>query len=114
MVWVFRPCDYLEDKTRRQYVGGSQGVSFRIAKGVYYRIGAFHGQPIDHTERVQVDTGIVVATNKNIYFAGPAKSLRIPYAKIVSFQPFDNGIGIIRDAASAKPQIFVTHDGWFT
>jgi hypothetical protein len=114
LVWVFQGCDYLEDKTRRQYVGGSQGVSFRIAKGVYYRVGAFHGQPIDRTERVHVDNGIVVATNKNIYFAGSAKSLRIPYTKIVSFQPFSDGIGVIRDAASAKPQIFVTHDGWFT
>jgi hypothetical protein len=114
LVWVFQRCDYLEDKTRRQYVGGSQGISFRIAKGVYYRVGAFKGQAIDRTERVHVDTGLVAATNKNIYFVGQAKSLRIPYTKVVSFQPFSDGIGLIRDAASAKPQIFVTHDGWFT
>jgi hypothetical protein len=114
VVWIFQRCDYLEDKTRRQYVGGSHGVSIRIAKGLYYRVGAFQGQAIDRTERVHVDTGLVVVTNKNIYFAGPAKSLRLPYAKIVSFQPFSDGIGVIRDAASAKPQIFVTHDGWFT
>src|SRR5437899_430758 len=41
IVWVFQRCDYLEDKVRRQYVGGSQGISVRIAKGLYYRVGAF-------------------------------------------------------------------------
>jgi hypothetical protein len=114
VVWLFHGCEYLEDKTRRLYVGGSQGMSFRIMKGVYYRIGAFAGQPIDRTERVHIDTGMVVITNKHIFFAGPAKALRVPYAKIVSFQPFSNGMGIIRDASNAKPQIFVTGDGWFT
>lgn len=114
IVWVFPNVDYLEDKTRRQYVGGSQGVSIRIMKGVYYRIGSFKGAAIDRTERVHVDTGLVAITNKHIYFAGPAKSLRLPYTKIVSFQPFNDGVGVIRDTSSAKPQIFVTGDGWFT
>jgi hypothetical protein len=114
IVWAFPNCDYLEDKTRRQYVGGSQGVSVRVMKGVYYRVGAFKGHSIERTERVLVDRGLVALTNKHIYFAGPAKSLRVAYAKIVSFQPFSDGLGVIRDAASAKPQIFVTGDGWFT
>jgi hypothetical protein len=114
IVWAFPAVDYLEDKTKRQYVGGSQGVNLRIMKGVYYRVGAFRGQPIERTERVHVDTGWLAITNKHIYFAGPAKSLRIPYSKVVSFLPFNNGIGIIRDAANAKPQIFVTGDGWFS
>jgi hypothetical protein len=114
IVWAFPGADYLEDKARQQYVGGSQGVSIRVMKGVYYRVGAFKGQPVERTERVHVDTGWVVITNKHIYFAGPAKSLRIPYSKVVSFLPFNDGIGIIRDAANAKPQIFVTGDGWFS
>jgi hypothetical protein len=114
VVWAFQNAKYLEDKTRRQYVGRSQGVSIRVMKGVYYRTGAFKGEPVEHTERVHVDTGWVVVTNKNIYFAGPRKSLRVPYSKIVSFEPFSDGMGVMRDAASAKPQIFVTGDGWFT
>src|SRR5690606_10190852 len=106
--------EYLEDKNKRHYVGGSQGVGVRVMKGVYYRIGSFKGEAINTTERVHVDTGILVLTNKHMYFAGPAKSLRLPYSKIVSFQPFSDGVGIIRDAATAKPQIFVTGDGWFS
>ena len=114
IVWAFSGSQYLEDKTRRQYVGGSQGVSIRVMKGVYYRVGAFKGQAVEHTERIHVDTGWVVVTNKNIYFAGPRKSLRLPYTKIVSFEPFSDGIGVMRDTATAMPQIFVTGDGWFT
>ncbi len=114
IVWAFPNSQYLEDKVRRQYVGGYQGVSLRIMKGVYYRVGGFKGHPVEHTERVHIDTGVVAITNKHIYFAGPNKSIRLPYSKIVSFQPFSDGIGVIRDAATAKPQIFVTGDGWFT
>lgn len=114
VVWAFPNSRYLEDKTRRQYVGGSQGVSIRVMKGVYYRVGAFKGEAVESTERVHVDTGLVVITDKNIYFSGSRKSLRVPYSKIVSFEPFSDGIGIMRDAATAKPQIFVTGDGWFT
>ena len=44
IVWAFPGADYLEDKTKRQYVGGSQGVSIRVMKkAVYYRVGAFKG-----------------------------------------------------------------------
>lgn len=114
VVWAFAGSEYLEDKTRRQFVGGSQGVSIRVMKGVYYRVGAFKGHAVEHTERVHIDTGWVVVTTKNIYFAGPRKSDRLPYAKIISFAPFSDGVGVMRDAATAKPQIFVTGDGWFT
>ena len=114
LVWAFPQSNYLEDKTRRQYVGGSQGVSIRVMKGVYYRAGAFKGHPVDQTVRVHIDSGWVAVTDKNIYFAGSLKSVRIPFTKIVSFEPFNDGIGVMRDAATAKPQIFVTGDGWFT
>jgi len=36
------------------------------------------------------------------------------YEKIVSFESYEDGIGLQRDAASVKPQSFVTGDGWFT
>lgn len=113
VIWAFQHVEYLEDRVYRQYVGGSRGVSVRVAKGVYYRVGAFKGQAVNRTERVHVDTGLMAVTNRNIYFSGPMRSFRVPYSKIVSFQPFEDGVGIVRDAVSAKPQIFITSDGWF-
>jgi hypothetical protein len=114
VVWAFQNAEFLEDKTRREFVGASNGVSIKIAKGVYYRTTAFKGRPVEHTERVHVDSGWVIITDKNIYFSGQKKSVRFPYQKIISFETYSNGIGIMRDTATAKPQIFITGDGWFT
>lgn len=114
IVWVFQNVNYYEEKTRTRYVGGSQGVSIRIAKGVYYRTGAFKGERVQGSETIHADTGLLGVTNKHIYFAGPSKKFRIAFNKIVSFEPFSDGIGVQRDAQTAKPQSFQTGDGWFT
>jgi len=114
LVWLFQDVQYYEQKTRREYVGGSVGGSVRIAKGIYLRTSSFKGHPVDRNETVNIGTGILGVTNKHIYFTGKDKSFRIPYTKVVSFQPYSDGIVIQRDAASAKPQTFVTQHGWFT
>ena len=114
LVWAFANTRYFEEKTHREYVGGSAGVSVRVMKGLYLHTSAFHGNPIDVTTRQQVDSGLFAVTNKNIYFAGAHKSMRIPFAKIVSFQSYTDGIGLVRDAATARQQAFLTGDGWFT
>lgn len=114
IIWAFPNSSYLEDKTRRTYVGGSRGISVRVMKGVYYRVGSFKGKALETTERVHVDDGWVVITDKNIYFSGSKKSVRVPYKKIISFEPFSDGFGIMRDTSTAKPQLFVTGDGWFS
>lgn len=114
IVWLFQDVAYYEERTRREYVGGYQGVSIRIAKGLYYRTGGFKGRPVEKSETIYVDTGLLGVTNKHIYFYGAKKTFRIWYDKVVSFAPYSDGIGIQRDAATAKPQSFVTGDGWFT
>lgn len=114
IIWAFPNTEYLEDKTRRRYVGQSHGVSVRIMKGVYYRTSAFRGHPVEYEERVSRGHGVMVLTNKHIYFHGAEKSFRIAYQKIVSFEPYSDGIGVIRDAANAKAQTFINGDGWFT
>lgn len=113
LIWVFGNVDYLEDRAKTEYRGGSHGVNVRIMKGLYYRVGAYKGEAVSRTERLHVDTGLLGVTTKHIYFSGPKKSLRIRHDAIVSFQPYSNGIAIVRDSATAKPQSFVTGDGWF-
>ncbi len=114
LVWVFSDTAYYEDKTRREFVGGSQGASVRVAKGVYLRTSSFKGHPVERTETLHVDNGALGVTTKHLYFSGGRKSLRIPYTKIISFDPYSDGLGVHRDAASAKPQRFITGYGWFT
>ena len=114
LVWLFQNVNYHEQKVKRERVGGSQGVSFRVARGVYLRTGGFKSRSVERVVTEHVDTGLLGVTDKHLYFSGDQKKFRVPYAKIVTFDPYSDGIGIQRDAASAKPQTFVTGDGWFT
>jgi hypothetical protein len=113
LIFVFQGVKYYEDRKRRSYVGTSHGVSVRIAKGLYYRTSAFRGHPVETTETVFAGEGLLAVTTKHLYFAG-AKSVRLPHSKIVVIQPYQDGVGIQRDAQTAGRQLFVTGDGWFT
>jgi len=73
----------LEEKTKTRYVGGSAGVSFRVAKGVTFRTGGFRGSPIKETYKEVTDTGNIYVTNKRVLFVGARKNVSYPINKII-------------------------------
>lgn len=113
LVWAFNDVDYYELKTKRERRGTSHGVSIRVARGLYYSPRQFRSQSYEWDETVHAGTGVLAITNKHIYFHGGNKSFRIPYNKIVSFDQYSDGFGLMRDAQTAKPQSFRIGDGWF-
>ena len=113
LVWVMDGVDYLEVVTRRERRGSSHGLSIRVARGVYYRPGTFRSRNVEWEETVHQDTGLLGFTTKHIYFSGSKKKFRVRYDRIVDFEPFSDGFGIMREAQTAKPQSFRTGDGWF-
>ena len=133
LVWVIQDVDYLETVMRRERRGSFHGLSIRVAKGVYYRPSTFRSRPIEWEETIHTDTGLLGLTTKHLYFApgygacqhhppmrrpvaclsGARKKFRVRYDRIVAFDPYDDGFGIMRDAQTAKPQTFRTKDGWF-
>ena len=114
LVWVMQDVDYLEVVTRRERRGSSHGVSIRIARGVYYRPSTFRSRSVEWEETVHQDTGLLGFTTKHLYFSGVRKRFRVRYDRIVDFEPFSDGFGIMRDAqTTAKAQSFRTGDGWF-
>jgi len=113
LVWVFSGVDYLEERIHRQYSGGYGGFSIRVARGLYYHTGAFRGRPVESASLDHTDRGTLGITNLGIYFTGSIKVFRVPYKKIVAFEPFSDAVQITRDAASAKPQVFSLDDPWF-
>ena len=113
LVWVIDDVGYYEVKTRRERRGASHGVSIRVAKGLYYSPRTFRSRAVEWEETVHEDTGLLGVTSKHIYFHGSRKRFRIRYDRIVSFEPYEDGIGVMRDAQTAKPQTFRTGDGWF-
>ena len=60
-----------------------------------------------------MDTGLMGVTTKHLYFHGPRKRFRVRLDKIVSFEPYSDGLRIMREAQTAKPQMFSVGDGWF-
>ena len=113
LVWVMEGVDYLETIVRRERRGSSHGLSIRVARGVYYRPGTFRSRAVEWEETVHQDTGLLGFTTKHLYFSGNKKKFRVRYDRIVDFEPFSDGFGIMRDAQTAKPQSFRTGDGWF-
>lgn len=85
------------------YKGGSTGVSVRVAKGVYLRQSGLRGTP--QRGLVATATGILVATDKRIVFAGDQKSAAVPYDKLASFQPLFDGL---RFSNGSKTFTFLT------
>ena len=114
LVWAFPQVPYYERRTKRIRQGMSHGVSIRVMKGLYYSPRIFQSETIEKNETKLIDVGVVAVTDKHIYFSGQEKSFRVPYVKIVSFDGYSEGFSIVRDAASARPQIFETGDGWFS
>ncbi len=113
IIWVFQQVELYEQKTKTVYKGKSNGVSFRIAKGVYYRTGAFKGNPVSIQETKCAGIGLVALTNKHIFFASSLKNFKIPYSKIVVINPYKDGIDIQKDGANTKPLLLKGVDGWF-
>lgn len=113
LIWVFTNVEFYEQQTRTEYRGGSQGVSVRVAKGVYYRTSSFKGRPVKISEMKYIGTGLLVLTTKHLYFGSPEKKFKIPFSKLVSIEPYEDGIGVQKDGVTAKPQVFKNLDGWF-
>ena len=113
LVWVVPNTGYYQTKTVREFRGSSHGVSVRVAKGLYYRPSAFKGRSVSREETVHADTGMLGVTTKHLYFHGERERFRVRFDRIVSFEPFSDGLGIMRDNQRAKPESFVTGDGWF-
>jgi len=114
IIWLFPNVDFYEQRTKTVYQGGSQGMSVRIAKGLYYRASAFKGQPIKSEEMTYICRGLFALTNKHVYFASQMKNFKVPYNKVLTITPYEDGIGMQKDGANTKPQIFKGLDGWFT
>lgn len=113
LLWMFQGVKFYEQRTNTQYQGGYSGVSIRVAKGLYYRTGGFKGHPVKTDEMKYIDTGIFGLTNKHVYFASSVKNIRIPLAKIITINPYENAVGIQKDGTTARPQVFKNIDGWF-
>lgn len=95
----------LEEKViKRKYEGGSRGVSFRIMKGVSYRMGAHQGQITSETGIIPVSSGQFIITNKRVIFRGDSISFAVNLNKILNVRLFNDGLQFFENNRS-KPRL---------
>jgi len=109
--WV-EPATLAEEKiVRRTYQGGSQGVSFRIMKGVSFRVGGHRGHLAGETGIVAVSNGELIITNKRVVFRGDKKSFAGKLNNILDIQLFRNGFQFSENNKSKPRMIMFKQEG---
>jgi len=95
-----------EPRSVRMSHGSYGGPSFRVAKGVYFRVGGFGARSESHEEIKIIDEGVLTLTNKRVVFSGEKKTLNIKLNKIISIEPYSDGMALRREGKE-KTQYFI-------
>jgi len=96
----------IEEKTKTSFVGGSQGFSIRIAKGVTYRTGGYKGERVEDVYREITDTGTLYITNKRILFIGANKNVSYTLKSISNYVKYSDGIQFQKEN-DTSPKLFI-------
>lgn len=102
--------DWLEHRMvthRYNYSGPTARI--KIMKGVYYRAGSIGVQRSTSEELQLIDSGRIFITSKRIIFLGNKKNSNILLSKILSINPYSDGVGIEK-ASGRSPIITVSDD----
>jgi hypothetical protein len=98
--------DWLENRTVTKRINyGGPTARIKIMKGFYYRAGSMNVQRVTSEELRKIDSGQLYLTNKRLIFVGNSKNSSIQISKILSINPYSDGVGVEKD--SGKSPIFV-------
>lgn len=87
-------CHYVEsgilvtEKIVKHTEGATKGFSFRVCKGVTYRIGSFKGIPVEKVSE-ELTKGILYITNKRIVFVANKNSFDKKHSYLTSTEAND-------------------------
>lgn len=111
ILWIFNGVRRQEPRTSSYYEGGSHGFSFRVMKGVSYRVGSSRGRRVQTTEIANAGAGDLIISSDAIYFASPTNTKKIGLGSIVSVENYEDGIVVT--PSRGKYQIFMLEDATF-
>jgi len=95
---------------RRQFSGGTAGVSFRVAKGVSLRLGGIQGFSTPITQVVPVAFGRLIMTNRSVALLADKKGFNVEWRKVSGFEPYTDGIRIFLTTRSTAPMLQFDHE----
>ena len=94
--------DWLENPTVTNIINYEELTArIKIEKGIYYRAGSIRVQRIPSEQLQKIDSGQVFLTNKQIIFAGNKKNSNIQLNKILSINPYSDGVEIEIDGGNS-------------
>lgn len=107
LVFALPDISLMEPRSVRHAIYG--GPSFRLAKGVSFRVGVSRSE--SHDELRTVDTGTFTLTDKRLVFSGAKRTVAVNLGSLVSVEAYADGIGIHRDGRQ-RAQYLVNTDRW--
>ena len=90
---LVEPASLLKEVIQREFQAGSRGVSFRVMKGVSYRVGNTRGRMVEVGRSLEAaDEGQLAITSQRVVFTGERKSIEVAYAKLLDMNVYTDGI----------------------
>jgi hypothetical protein len=103
--------DLLKEVVQREYQGASHGYSFRVMKGVYYRVGSQRGHMVEVGRSWQPeDSGTLTVTSQRLVFTGIRRSVEMAYAKLLNLNVFTDAVQV-HVSNRQKPTTLRVSDG---
>jgi hypothetical protein len=84
-----------ERVVRREYVAGNSGFTFRLTRGVSYRLGGTRGRSVPVSAIVPVDEGNVVVSSQRVLFMGRKKPFAYDWKDVICVEPASDGIHLV-------------------
>lgn len=97
----------MTEKTRKRYVGRSNGVSVRVCRGVTYRTGQNNATPVEETV-TEENKGLLYITNKRIIFVSDKNAFNKKFKDLTAITPYSNAIQL---QFSSKTYTVLVPDG---
>ncbi len=86
-------CHVTQEKVvGREYHGHSGGPSFRICRGVSYRLGSYSGRSVPITKDVVVSRGLLILTSKRAVYLADKIGFNADWSKVNAVVPYSNAI----------------------
>jgi hypothetical protein len=89
------PAALLKEVIQREWRSGSRGMSFRVMKGVSYRVGSTRGQMVEVGRTLEpVDEGSLCVTSSRVVYTGLRKTIEMPYSKFLDINVYTDAVQI--------------------
>ena len=101
------PASWHEFRKSTRTVGYySQGVSLRIARGVYYRVGASRPQRVTTEGLTEIDAGTLYLTSKRVLFDGATKNSSIRLSNLIGYEVYSDGLKLEKGSGRSPYLLF--------